>query len=256
MKFAIHDSLSTLCSPNTSFSTHVVCVVLCSQLIRESNFGVMMSWSMDEDKNKPQNQTITLSTQEHEIGPKWFTSSYMFKSCQSKSITWNGILSREILLVRTLQLRRSTRKEKKRKKIEWHKTLAKLEKGPEVAYQDVLNKFNLTWGVKDLLVTGSNLVVTWKVRPQMNIISWFPLNLRWVFPRWLYFGYVIAIKFLICAKKKTKKTTTNNPPYLSKPTLGLDLKAIKFRAHLTLKGPWDQQRLQDFCFKWVCLVLL
>ena len=34
-----------------------------------------------------------------------------------------------------------------------------LEKAPDVAYQDVLNEFISTWGVKGLIVTRSNLVV-------------------------------------------------------------------------------------------------
>ena len=36
---------------------------------------------------------------------------------------------------------------------EWKWTLLDLEKGPDVAYQDVLNEFDLTWGVKGLIVT-------------------------------------------------------------------------------------------------------
>jgi hypothetical protein len=49
--------------------------------------------------------------------------------------------------------------------------LKDLEKAPNVAYHDILNSFDLTWGVKDLNVTRSNLVVMWKDRPQMSILS-------------------------------------------------------------------------------------
>ena len=56
-------------------------------------------------------------------------------------------------------------------RIEWKRTLSDLEKAPDMAYQDILNEFDSTWGVKGLIVTKSNLVVTWKVRPQMGIIS-------------------------------------------------------------------------------------
>jgi hypothetical protein len=42
-----------------------------------------------------------------------------------------------------------------------------------------LNKFNSTWRIKSLIVTRSNLVVTWIVRSQMSIISWYPLKLHW-----------------------------------------------------------------------------
>ena len=45
-------------------------------------------------------------------------------------------------------------------RIEWKHTLEDLEKAPDVAYQDVLNEFDETWGVKNLIVTWSNLVVT------------------------------------------------------------------------------------------------
>ena len=40
-----------------------------------------------------------------------------------------------------------------------------------VAYQDVLNEFDSTLGVKKLTVTRSNLVVTWMDKPHMGIIS-------------------------------------------------------------------------------------
>jgi hypothetical protein len=43
----------------------------------------------------------------------------------------------------------------------------------------VLNDFDSTWDVKCLIVTRSNLVVTWRVRPHMGIISWFPRELCW-----------------------------------------------------------------------------
>ena len=59
-----------------------------------------------------------------------------------------------------------------------HVTLKDLEKAEDVAYQDILKKFDLTWGVKGFIVTHSNLVITWKDRPQMSIISWFSIGLR------------------------------------------------------------------------------
>ena len=55
--------------------------------------------------------------------------------------------------------------------IEWKRKLRESEKAPDVAYHDILNKFDLTWGVKGLIMTRSNLVVTWKDRPHMSIIS-------------------------------------------------------------------------------------
>ena len=37
-------------------------------------------------------------------------------------------------------------------RVEWKQTLVDLEKGMDVAYQDALNKFDSTWGVKSLIV--------------------------------------------------------------------------------------------------------
>jgi len=53
-----------------------------------------------------------------------------------------------------------------------------MEKAPDTAYQDVLNEYDSTWGVKGLIVTWSNLVVS------IHLLSspWFAL-VRW---RWLY----------------------------------------------------------------------
>jgi hypothetical protein len=50
-------------------------------------------------------------------------------------------------------------------RIEWKRTLLDLEKAPNVAYQYVFNGFNSAWGVKGLIVTRSNLVITWEVGP-------------------------------------------------------------------------------------------
>ena len=45
-------------------------------------------------------------------------------------------------------------------RIEWKRTLKDVEEAPGMAYQDVLNEFDYTWGVKNLTVTWSNLVAT------------------------------------------------------------------------------------------------
>ena len=42
-----------------------------------------------------------------------------------------------------------------------------LEEASDVAYQDIFNEFDSTWGGQK----RSNLVVTWMDRPHMNIIS-------------------------------------------------------------------------------------
>ena len=45
-------------------------------------------------------------------------------------------------------------------RIEWKQTFSDLEKALGVAYHDVLSEFDSIWGVKGLIVTRSNLVVT------------------------------------------------------------------------------------------------
>lgn len=54
-----------------------------------------------------------------------------------------------------------------------------LEKAMDIAYQDILKELDLIWDAKGLIMTCSNLVVTWKVRPQMPILSLFSLRLHW-----------------------------------------------------------------------------
>ena len=82
-----------------------------------------------------------------------------------------------------------------------------LEKALDVDFQDILNDINSMWGVKGLILTCSNLVVTWKVRPWLDIISCCPLSFTLFFRRWLYFSLLQSF-FSICAKKKKKKMTS------------------------------------------------
>ena len=88
------------------------------------------------------------------------------------------------------------------------------KKTPDVAYQDVLNEFDSMFergggGFKSLITNCSNLVVTWEVRPQTCIISWFPLNFALVLPGWLYLVPFLAIDFSICAPPPNKKNQHN-----------------------------------------------
>ena len=55
-------------------------------------------------------------------------------------------------------------------RLNWQWTLYDLEKALGVAYRDVLNEFGLIWCAKGLIVTRSNLSVTWKIRPQMGFV--------------------------------------------------------------------------------------
>jgi hypothetical protein len=66
-----------------------------------------------------------------------------------------------------------------------------------------MNKFNsdLGLGIKGLIVIRSNLVVTWKDKPQMNIISQFPLGLRWFTWVGCTLGYFLQLNFQFVPKQ-------------------------------------------------------
>lgn len=60
------------------------------------------------------------------------------------------------------------------KKAERHVTILDAHaciKASDVTYQYLLKNIDLIWGIKGLIITRSNLVVTWKIRTHMNIIS-------------------------------------------------------------------------------------
>ena len=72
-------------------------------------------------------------------------------------------------------------------------------------------EFDSAWGgvVKGLIVTQNNLVVVWKVKPHMGIISWLPFSVRCFscsscilipFCNWFFFCS-------ICVKKGKKEET-------------------------------------------------
>ena len=60
-------------------------------------------------------------------------------------------------------------------RLEWQWTLMDLDIAPDVAYKDVREVSDNVWCAKDLIVTYSNIVVTWKARPMMGIIVEVPL---------------------------------------------------------------------------------
>ena len=68
-------------------------------------------------------------------------------------------------------------------------------KAPDVAYQDNLEEFDSIWGVKGLIVTRSNLVVTWKVRPHMGIYFFISPSVALVLPMRLYFDSFMQLIF-------------------------------------------------------------
>ena len=96
----------------------------------------------------------------------------------------------------------------------------------------IFNKFNLTWGVKGLIVTQSDLVVTWKDRPQMITIYSFPLGL-------CCFGWVGCILgspcnwiFQFVPKEKKRKSWDGNV-ILPQPTFAHVIEVMR----LGLGGP-------------------
>ena len=68
-------------------------------------------------------------------------------------------------------------------KIEWQRTLADFKKAPNVAYQEVLNKFNSALrsggGSKALFLTQSNLVISGRLSPKWVLSHDFPSVSRW-----------------------------------------------------------------------------
>ena len=56
-------------------------------------------------------------------------------------------------------------------RLEWQRTLMLLKTTPDVAYEIVLEDFVNVWCVKGLIGILSNLVITWKDRPRMAVIS-------------------------------------------------------------------------------------
>ena len=49
--------------------------------------------------------------------------------------------------------------------IEWQDTVKDLRKALNIAYQDVLDELDSIWCVEGLIVTHTNLMVTWKIGP-------------------------------------------------------------------------------------------
>ena len=83
-------------------------------------------------------------------------------------------------------------------KLEWKRNLSDLEKALDVAYQDVLNEFDSTWGVKSLIMNHSNLVVIWLLFLDFQLVC---VGSHKV----VHFGSYLTIDFLICVEKKKKR---------------------------------------------------
>lgn len=107
------------------------------------------------------------------------------------------------------------------KKAERHVTILDAHaciKASDVTYQYLLKNIDLIWGIKGLIITRSNLVVTWKIRTHMNIISWFPHELCWFSPGGCIFIHSCHIYIYILHKpygqecKELKTRTKSNWP--------------------------------------------
>ena len=107
-----------------------------------------------------------------------------------------------------------------------------MEEAPNASYQNALNEFDLMCGVKGLIMTRSNLVVTSKVRPRMGIMSCLPLGFALVSPRWLYLVLFLQF-FLFVSKKKTRTKQNKKDSRSVKMTymLALDLKENNLSLH-------------------------
>ena len=90
-------------------------------------------------------------------------------------------------------------------RIQWQWTLLDLEKAIDVAYPNVLNESDLIWGVQGLIVTQSNILITWKDRPPMSIIIFIFPWVVLVHMRWLCFGSFLAIEIFNLCQKIQKK---------------------------------------------------
>ena len=56
-------------------------------------------------------------------------------------------------------------------RLEWQCIMQDLDKFLNIVYEGVFREFDKVWDVNGLIVTHSNLVVTWKVMPLVGIIS-------------------------------------------------------------------------------------
>ena len=85
------------------------------------------------------------------------------------------------------------------------RTLQNLENAQDVVYEDVFKESDKVWCVKGLVVTRRNLVVTWKVGPQMGI----SLKSNWltISPKMVIVCHCKWILFQFVPKKKRKSGT-------------------------------------------------
>ena len=75
-------------------------------------------------------------------------------------------------------------------------SLRDFKKAMGVAYNDILNNCDLTWGVKGLIMTRSNLVVTWKDSPASNEYYFLiPTRVALFRLGWLYYEFFVQLIF-------------------------------------------------------------
>ena len=115
-------------------------------------------------------------------------------------------------------------------------------------------KFDLIWGAKGLIVTRSNLVVAWKVRLKMGIISWFSLGLCWL-SQGGHCWFLFAVEFSICAHKERKIRC--DCVYLVPLTHATITMCSKLRFHLGAHmASITKSHFLVCCNGWLCYVFV
>lgn len=131
-------------------------------------------------------------------------------------------------------------------RLEWHCMGTHIEKVPNVAYEDVIHNIMSIWCVKGLIITHSNFMATWKVRPQMGIISWKSPHCAVILPRELY-SCPCNWFVNLCQNKLTK---ARHPPlWVCIPLTTLKEKELAYTSiyvlHLTQK-PENNMQHEDY----------
>ena len=90
-------------------------------------------------------------------------------------------------------------------RIEWKWMLRDLEKGPDVSYYDIW--FDWEGGGSKASCDPEPVVITWKDRPHMCIISRFPLGLRCFDQVNCIIGYLYNWKFQYLLKREREENT-------------------------------------------------
>lgn len=120
-----------------------------------------------------------------------YVVNHLVSLCQKRS-SWHVEKTHQIMWYSLLDYGR----------LEWQPSLRDLDEVVDVAYQDVLDEFDSMWCIEGLIVTQSNLTVTWKVRvPEEHCFS-ILRSLGLIFPRVLYLLLLQLNLFQLVPKTK------------------------------------------------------